>query len=160
MDNENRLYQCTKCNTYECAKFFVPTECRCGGEVVEVEREDFSSLPRLTSRPSLSAKKRREVFEYWHGICHITGRKIDPEMDDWDVEHVIPRWAGGEDTLENMRPALNEPHVEKTKKEASERAKGTRIINKRQKMQRSKNPMNGSKASGWKRKMDGTVVRR
>jgi len=154
--NENRLYQCETCNTYECASFFVPTMCRCGGQVVERERGQ-SSITQPTSRPTLSAKRRREVFEHWHGICHITGRKIDPEMDDWDIEHVIPRWCGGKDTLENMRPALNEAHAEKTKQEASERAKGNRIINKREKMNRSKSPMKGSKASGMRRKFDGTV---
>ena len=154
--NENRLYQCETCNTYECASFLVPTVCRCGGKVVERERS-VSALSRPTSRPTLSAKERREVFEYWHGICHITGRKIDPELDDWDIEHVIPRWAGGEDTLENMRPALKEAHAEKTKQEASDRAKGNRIINKREKMTRSKNPMKGSKASGIRRKMNGEV---
>lgn len=159
MQKENRLYQCEDCKLFDNSSLFIPTQCRCGGKVVELGR-GVTDVASPTSRPNLSDKRRREIFEYHNGICHISNLQIDPENDDWDIEHVIPRWAGGKDTIDNMRPALQRFHKEKTAKEATERAKGTRIKNKHGGFHRSKNPMMGSKASGWKKPMNGKAVRR
>ena len=152
-----RLYQCQSCGLHESLERFVPAKCLCGGDVLQVAEEDGFVVHQ---RANLSTKDRKEAFEYWGGICHITGIKIDPENDDWDIEHPEPLWAGGVDDITNRKPALRWAHKEKTKVEATARSKGNRIINKRNGFKKSKNPMNGSKASGWKRKMNGETVRR
>lgn len=159
MEKENRLYQCESCKKYECATLLIPTQCRCGGRVVELER-DASLIASPTSRPNLSDKERRRLFEYHGGICHISNRKIDPVRDDWEIEHVIPRWAGGKDTDDNMRPALQEFHKEKTAKEATERAKGNRIQNKHGGFHRPKTKKNWGRSSKYKKKVNGDTVLR
>jgi 5-methylcytosine-specific restriction endonuclease McrA len=71
------------------------------------------------------------VFARWEGRCHLTGAKIQVG-DDWDVEHVKPVRSAlpGQPHLNretNLRPALREPHREKTAQENSDGAKADRI---------------------------------
>ncbi|MGP9605603.1 HNH endonuclease [Glutamicibacter sp. AOP33-2CA-4] len=40
--------------------------------------------------------------------CHLCGRVIDPELkgkQGLSLDHVVPRSAGGQNTIENLRPA-------------------------------------------------------
>lgn len=56
-----------------------------------------------------------EMLAYWGAVCHICGESIDlsaprkPGLPGWERglhrEHVIPVSAGGETSLENVRPA-------------------------------------------------------
>jgi len=54
--------------------------------------------------------------------CYLSGRTIRPG-EEWHLEHIKPLWAGGENRESNLRPALVDPHKEKTKREAAEKAK-------------------------------------
>lgn len=58
-----------------------------------------------------------------------------------------------------MAPVLVGPHKVKTKEDVAEKS---RVYHKKAKnlgiSLKKKSPMLGSRASGWKRKMDGTVV--
>ena len=159
MEKENRLYQCENCKLYGNSDLFIPTLCRCGGRVLELDGI-VSVVANPTSRPSLTDKQRRELFEYHNGICHISKRKIDPIRDDWEIEHIIPRWAGGEDTKENMQPALQEYHKEKTAVEAKQRSKSNRVINKHNGFHRPKKQSNWGKKSKFKKKVSGETVLR
>lgn len=159
LEIENRLYQCESCKKFDNSNLFIPAQCRCGGRVVELDAH-VSVVASPTSRPNLTDKQRREIFEYYNGVCHISNRLIDPVRDDWEIEHVVPIWAGGANDLENMRPALQEFHKEKTAEEATQRAKGNRIINKHNGFHRAKRPVMGSKKSGWKKSVSGEVSRR
>ena len=74
------------------------------------------------------------IWERCGGRCHISGRKIMPG-DAYDWEHIIPlsEWApreGHGNRESNIAPALREKHSEKTKAEATIRAKGKRIRKK------------------------------
>ncbi|MDD5277702.1 MAG: hypothetical protein PHR16_16670 [Methylovulum sp.] len=69
------------------------------------------------------------IFRTWKGICHISKRKIQ-SGEKWHLEHVIPLWAGGENRESNLRPALVEPHKEKSRRETKIRSKADRIAKK------------------------------
>lgn len=95
------------------------------------------------------------------GKCHITKKKIRPG-DKWQWEHPHALKDGGENRESNIAPALDGAHKEKTAEESSQRAV---ISRKRQKNNGIKakspwRPLMGTKASGWKKKFDGTVERR
>jgi len=111
-------------------------------------------------RKSLTKKQRVEIFDAHSGRCHICTRRIEAG-ELWELEHCKPLWLGGADEPENMRPAHIKCHAVKTAGEATARAKSDRVraIHLGIKSQ-SRNPLPGSKASGWKRRMDGSVVRR
>ena len=61
------------------------------------------------------------VFQKHGGICHVSGRKITP-ADKWDADHVIALCNGGENRESNLKPALKDKHLEKTKADVAERA--------------------------------------
>jgi len=63
------------------------------------------------SRPPQTVRLR--IFDRAHGVCHISGKKIDVG-DQWDVEHIKRLDDGGENRESNLAPALREPHLKKT----------------------------------------------
>ena len=69
------------------------------------------------------------VFDRASGICHISGRKI-LATDKWEVEHIKPLKAGGENRESNLAPALVEPHKKKTAEERKITAKISRTRKK------------------------------
>jgi len=111
-------------------------------------------------RRQLTKKERRKVFADNGGKCHICKQKI-PEGEPWDADHVIARWVKEDDSPEAHRPAHYECHKRKTKNDQKVIAKIKRIILKRTggKRRRSR-PMPGTKASGWRKRMNGDVERR
>lgn len=113
----------------------------------------------MAARKKRTGKQRLAILEAHGCRCYLTGQIIKPG-DRWEIEHVIPLAGGGEDTDENCRPVLAKAHLEKTKKDVERIAKGKRIRQKHLGAKRSARPMPGSRASKWKRKMDGTVVER
>ncbi|MBM1817194.1 HNH endonuclease [Pseudosulfitobacter pseudonitzschiae] len=102
---------------------------------------------------------RLRVFEAHGGICHLTGRKITP-ADQWDLDHVVALVNGGENRESNLAPALRSAHRKKTAEDVAMKAKDRRVRSKHLGIYKPKSEMAGSKASKWKRKVDGTVVRR
>lgn len=102
---------------------------------------------------------RLRVFERCGGICHISGRRIRPG-ERWELEHVIALVNGGEHREHNLAPALVVPHRDKTRQDVAEKAMIYRKRAKHLGLKKSKRPMPGSRASGFKRRMDGTVVKR
>lgn len=76
-------------------------------------------------------------------------------------DHVNPDGNGGEPTLENCAAVCPECHAHKTKHDVARIAKMKRQRDRNQGITRRKGPpMMGSKASGFKKRMDGTVERR
>jgi 5-methylcytosine-specific restriction enzyme A len=92
-------------------------------------------------------------------VCHISKREIRAG-ETWQVEHVIPIWKGGENRETNMAPALSKPHKLKTAREALERAEERVMRQKNYGIKKSRTPIPGSKASGLRKRMNGTVERR
>ena len=119
------------------------------------------------TRKKRTDKKRREIGARHGWICHISGACIDPDVDDWRLNHVIPLGGGGSDDEDNLRPALAKAHLEKTRKDITRIAKGKRVRAKhlgtwqqgRRKKKIPSRPMDGTRKSGRRRRMNGTVER-
>jgi hypothetical protein len=76
-------------------------------------------------------------------------------------EHVTPDGLGGEPTLENCSVRCRTCADIKSFTEDNPRmAKADRVFKRNYGLKKSSRPMPGSKKSGWKRKLDGTVERR
>lgn len=102
---------------------------------------------------------RLRIFDRHGGICHISGRKIRAG-EQWDCDHVIALALGGEHREYNLAPALRELHRAKT---AQDVAQKSRIYRKRRShlgIKKLGKPIPGSKRSKFKKKLDGSVVRR
>lgn len=107
-----------------------------------------------------SAAERLKIFLAADGVCHICGRKIAPG-EPWHDEHVKPKGLKGSNDLSNRKPAHIDCHAGKTRQDVAIMRKADRQGKKHLGIKRRKGPaMPGTKASGWKRKIDGTVERR
>lgn len=114
----------------------------------------------MTARKKLSPTARARVFLDHDGRCNICTRRIAPG-EAWDVDHELPLALGGADDASNWRPAHTSCHRGKGGKTASDIGrirKADRCAKKH--VLKKKSRMAGSRDSGWKRKMDGTVERR
>lgn len=110
----------------------------------------------VEKRKPLTSKQRAQLFVEHDGVCCICHHKIDSVRDMWD-EHVNPLWLNGDNAASNRAPAHVECARVKTAREAKTRAKGRRIAEKHMGARKAKRPMPGSRASRWKKKLDGTV---
>jgi 5-methylcytosine-specific restriction endonuclease McrA len=111
------------------------------------------------ARPKLTAKQRAEIFRDNEGRCHICTRKIAPG-ESWDAEHPLARGLGGSDKPKDLRPAHVDCHKPKTREDRRIMAKADRSLKRYIGVKRTRNPLPGSRTSGLKKKMDGTVERR
>lgn len=113
------------------------------------------------TRKRITTKMRAQIFERHRGVCDICGGKISAG-ELWEVSHRIPLEAGGADDETNHFPAHKKCHRDQTSKiDIPMIAKVKRIrANHIGAKAPSRNPLPGSRASGFKRKMDGTVVPR
>ena len=112
------------------------------------------------SRVRITAKMRADIFLRHDGVCHMCRMKVIPG-DEWDVSHEIPLEAGGKDDASNWLVAHRKCHrVHTATVDAPLIAKVKRIHQRHIGAKRPKGTIPGSRNSKWKRKMDGTVVRR
>jgi 5-methylcytosine-specific restriction enzyme A len=112
-----------------------------------------------TDDAAIPPRVRLRVFEAHRGICALTGRKIMPG-DDWDCDHEIALANGGEHRESNLRPVLREAHRKKTAADVKLKAKADRVRKKHLGIETKKAVIPGSRSSKWKRRIDGTTVRR
>lgn len=113
-----------------------------------------------TPNTKVPDRVRVRIFERAEGKCGCCGRKIGAG-ESWDLEHTIALINGGAHAESNMVPWLREHHKSKTKDDMSIKAgiysKKLAALGLKKSRWR---PMPGTKRSGWKRKLDGTVERR
>ena len=113
-----------------------------------------------TDDAAIPARVRVRVFQRCGGVCHLSGIKIRPG-DEWDMDHVRALCNGGENRESNLAPALRDKHREKTASDVAQKSKDARVRARHLGvLPISRNPVPGSKASKWKKKVDGTVVLR
>jgi 5-methylcytosine-specific restriction endonuclease McrA len=114
---------------------------------------------KVEPRKALTPKQRLKLFLEHEGRCCLCHNKIR-QGERWIDEHIRPLWLDGTNDWSNRAPAHAACAEQKTAREAKDRAKGRRIAEKHMGAHKPKRPMPGSRASRWKRKMDGTVVER
>lgn len=100
----------------------------------------------------------------WFMVCSCgCGVTFYPALTAWRADHAR-RWAqGGKDTPENLWPIMEKCDTGKGGKAADDTkwvAKGKRNFKKHNGISASSRPMPGSKRSGFRKRMDGTVERR
>ena len=114
-----------------------------------------------TDDTPVPAHVKRCVFDAHGGVCYITGRKINPPFDQYDIDHKIALINKGQNRESNLAPVLREVHRAKTARDVAEKAKVERTRQKHLGLKRSTSrPIPGSKASGVRKRMNGTVERR
>ena len=119
------------------------------------------------ARAEFSKKTKAQAFVRSKGRCETEvdgkatggcGMKIlgTPEYD-----HIIEAALGGSNKLENCACLCAKCHKFKTAERRYEMDKTRRTSEKQRGLRKKKGrPMAGTKASGWKQKMDGTWERR
>ena len=113
----------------------------------------------MTRRRTITTKDRVALFQSRGGICHICGGRINVG-EKWELEHRIPLQLGGDDEEQNWELAHIKCHKDKTKIDVGQIAKAKRREARHLGAKVSKSPMPYGRGSKWKRKMDGTIVRR
>ena len=116
----------------------------------------------MTKRRRLTEKQQTQLFLEHGGICHICEQKIWAERGEkWEVEHVLALAIYGRDDWENLRPAHVKCHKGKTREDRKILAKSDRIRARHlgvPKIPRGR-AIPGSRASGIRKRMNGTVER-
>lgn len=97
----------------------------------------------------------REVMD-----CHVCRIPMNVHTSGWEADHIRRHAEDGEDTADNLFPICPRCHFDKSRRDTSEIAKGKRARDRSRGVRRSARPMPGSRASGWRRRMDGSVERR
>ena len=69
------------------------------------------------------------IVERQEGICACgCGEALGTDPREFEFDHEIPLWKGGDDSPENLRARKKKHHLPKTVAEAKERAKMKRVM--------------------------------
>lgn len=111
----------------------------------------------MMDRRSLSQTRRGEIVAAQGGLCPMCGRAL--VQGHYEFDHIQALEHDGDNATDNWRAICTSPcHKAKTKADHQARAKRDRIaVGGRRRKSR---PMDGTRASGLRKRMDGTVERR
>jgi 5-methylcytosine-specific restriction protein A len=111
------------------------------------------------SRLEFTRKQRAEIWLRAKGCCEKCDARL--KTGEGDFDHRVAQGYGGENTVENGQLLCKVCHKAKTGKDKGITERVKRIRDKHNAvMPKKSRPMPGSKASGLKKRMDGTVERR
>lgn len=127
----------------------------------------------MTTRTEFSKKVRLEIFQRAGGLenlrCEGNDCGVPLRGKPFEVDHTLECWEM-EDIEHGLRPPLTAEdgkllcipcHREKSARKTGERAKGKRLVSKAARAEKKySRPIPGSKASGWRHKVNGTWERR
>jgi len=112
-----------------------------------------------TDDAAIPTRVKLRIWERENGTCWISGRKIRPG-EPFDFDHKVALINGGEHRESNLFPALRDKHREKTREDVAIKSETARVRSKHLGIKKASRPMPGSKASGLRKRMNGTVERR
>jgi len=118
-------------------------------------------ITRPARRTILSTSFRLNFFLKRKGMCSTCTQKIDAGKA-WDIDHILPFALGGTNQPENLQILCKPCHKAKTTKTDIPRIAKTRRLKAKHlgAQSSSHRPIPGSRRSPWKRKMDGSVLKR
>jgi hypothetical protein len=120
----------------------------------------------MTKRQEFSPRQKDEILQrnmkrFGFPVCEVPGCGVMLKRGQYQTDHIKACWEGGKATVENGRLICLPCHAEKSGEEGriaqTADRKGRKDRGVRPKTSR---PMPGSRASGIKKHMDGTVSRR
>ena len=112
-------------------------------------------------RKEFSKQVKAQAFLRSNGQCEQCGAKLFAGNRSYEYDHTKEDFFGGEPTLENCKVLCRSCHNTKTQAAAPVIAKTRRQAEKDQGIKApSRHPIPGSRASRWKRKLNGTTVLR
>jgi len=109
-------------------------------------------------RREFPTKVRVAAFQRADGKCEKCSARLT--VGKFAYDHRIADAIGGEPTLENCEVLCVGCHGEKTPIDIRAAAKIKRITRKHIGAHQTRRPMAGSKASGWRHRMDGSWEKR
>lgn len=113
-----------------------------------MKRKEFSKAVKLAA------------WERCKGHCECGCNVKIIAGDGPEYDHIVEDALGGEPTLENCRVMRKRCHAGKTSERRPNLDKARSGFEKRIKARVKTRPFPGSKASGWKKKINGETVRR
>lgn len=154
-----RLCTSPGCSTKHKAKGF------CAKHYAASRRAPAAPAPQVNAfvhipRKSLTTLQRAKLFLEHDGKCCLCKRQIDGVRERWLVEHIVALERGGDNSRTNLAPAHERCAKPKTAEDHKAGAKGKRVYANAIGAKVAKKPMAGSRASGWKHKMNGLWERR
>ena len=119
------------------------------------------TITRTVRRPTFSTSFRLSLFLKRKSTCAGCSQKMEAGKV-WDIDHILPLALGGAIEPDNLQILCRPCHRAKTTQSDVPRLAKTKRLKARHLGARapSSRPIPGSRHSPWKRKMDGTVVRR
>jgi len=118
-------------------------------------------ISRAVRRPTFSTSFRLSLFLKRKGTCAGCSQKIETGKA-WDIDHILPLAMGGANAPDNLQILCRSCHRAKTSHSDIPRIAKTKRLKARHLGARapSTRPILGSRRSPWKRKMDGSVLKR
>ena len=126
-------------------------------------RTDPGHAFKTNDRKALTDQQKARLFLERGGLCHCCGRKLGP-ADKWTDEHIIALENGGTNAWENRGICCSwcfkPKNAADDKIAAKTRAVATKHVVPKSERKTKGRPLAGTKASGWKKKINGETVRR
>ena len=107
------------------------------------------------------ARVKLRLLDRQHMKCRHCGRAIVGRLCPPQADHIFAIINGGENRESNLKMLCRECHADKTAGDLEEKATVARVKSKHRGLGKHKSrPMPGTRASGIRKKMDGTVEKR